>query len=71
MNVNKANPDLPDTYHTQGLSHEAHGRQRRALDFYNIAVHMTPSNAKLWRRVADLSTDLGFFKQAIYCCTKV
>lgn len=71
MEVIKAHPYLQDTYHTLGLSHEALGRQRQALDFYMIAVHMTPSDVDLWRRLADLSTKLGFFRQAIYCHTKV
>ena len=35
-----------------------------------IAVHMAP-DVDLWRRLANLSTKLGFFRQAIYCHTKV
>jgi len=71
MEVIKIHPYLQDTYHTLGLAHEALGRQRQALDFYMIAVHMTPSDVDLWRRLANLSTKLGFFRQAIYCYTKV
>ncbi len=71
MDVIKVHPYLQDTYHTLGLAHEALGRQRKALDFYMIAVHMTPSDVDLWRRLANLSTNLGFFRQAIYCYTKV
>ena len=71
MDVIKVHPYLQDTYHTLGLAHEALGRQRKALDFYMIAVHMTPADVDLWRRLANLSTNLGFFRQAIYCYTKV
>ena len=71
MEVIKAHPYLQDTYHTLGLAHEALGRQRQALDFYMIAVHMAPSDVDLWRRLASLSTKLAFYRQAIYCYTKV
>ena len=71
MEVIKIHPYLHDTYHTLGLAHEALGRQRQALDFYMIAVHMAPTDVDLWRRLASLSTDLGFFRQAIYCYTRV
>ncbi len=71
MEVIKVHPYLHDTYHTLGLAHEALGRQRQALDFYMIAVHMAPTDVDLWRRLASLSTDLGFFRQAIYCYTRV
>lgn len=71
MEVIKVHPYLHDTYHTLGLAHEALGRQRQALDFYMIAVHMAPTDVDLWRRLASLSTDLGFFRQAIYCHTRV
>lgn len=71
MEVIKVHPYLQDTYHTLGLSHEALGRPRQALDFYMIAVHMAQSDVDLWRRLASLSTNLGFFRQAIYCHSKV
>ena len=70
MEVIREYPYLPDTYNTLGLAHEALGRHRQALDLYMIAVHMAP-DVDLWRRLANLSTKLGFFRQAIYCHTKV
>lgn len=71
LEVIKLAPNLPDPYHTLGLLHEASNNQRKALDFYMIAVHLTPRDISLWRRLAALSTDLGFLRQAIYCLTKV
>jgi general transcription factor 3C polypeptide 3 (transcription factor C subunit 4) len=71
LEVIKLSPNLPDPYHTLGLLHEAIGNPRKALDFYMIAAHLTSSDATLWRRLAHLSTDLGFLRQAIYCLTKV
>lgn len=69
--VIKLAPNLADPYHTLGLLYEAIGRSRKALDFYMIAAHLTPKEATLWKRLASLSSDLGFFRQAIYCLTKV
>ena len=69
--VIKRAPNLPDPYHTLGTMHEGAGDLRRALNFFMIAVHLTPKDVHLWRRLAKLSTDLGFLRQAIYCLTKV
>lgn len=71
LEVIKLAPNLPDPYHTLGLLHEASNNPRKALDFYMIAVHLTPRDVSLWRRLAALSTDLGFLRQAIYCLSKV
>ena len=71
LEVIKLAPNLPDPYHTLGLLHEASNNPRKALDFYMIAVHLTPRDISLWRRLAALSTDLGFLRQAIYCLSKV
>lgn len=69
--VIKAFPNFSDPFHTLGLVHEAAGNPRKALDFFMIAAHMSPKDATQWKRLAALSTDLGFFKQAIYCLTRV
>lgn len=36
-----------------------------------IAVHMTQKDVSLWKRLALLSTEVGFLRQAIYCLTNV
>lgn len=43
---------------------------RKALDFYMVAAHLTPKDLSLWHRLATLSTELGFVRQAIYCLGK-
>lgn len=43
---------------------------RKALDFYMVAAHLTPKDLGLWHRLATLSTELGFVRQAIYCLGK-
>eukprot|EP00963_Diacronema_lutheri_P010719 scaffold1141_cov333-Pavlova_lutheri.AAC.47 len=64
-------PDIPDSYHTFGLVSEAMGDQRRALNFYMIAAHLTPNDREQWNRVASMAQDMGNLRQAIYCLSKV
>ena len=69
--VIKAYPNFSDPFHTLGLVHEAAGNPRKALDFFMIAAHMSPKDVGQWKRLAALSTELGFFRQAIYCLSRV
>ncbi|KAK9844168.1 hypothetical protein WJX81_006772 [Elliptochloris bilobata] len=71
LEVIQSSPNLPDPYHTLGLLYEQVGEPRKALDFYMIAAHLTPKDVTLWHRLATLSTELGFVRQAIYCLGKV
>jgi len=64
-------PEIPDSYHTLGLIHEHTGDQKRALDFYMIAAHLTPGDVDLWRRVALLSGQLQQYPLAIDCLSRV
>ena len=36
-----------------------------------IAAHLTPKDISLWRRLAQLSAELGLVRQAIYCYSQV
>lgn len=36
----------------------------QALDFYMIAAHLTPKDVLLWKRLAALSSELGFWRSA-------
>lgn len=69
--VIRAAPSLPDPYKTLGLCYEQTDNRRKALDFYMITAHMTPKDIALWKRLAALSSEMGFMRQAIYCLTKV
>lgn len=42
----------------------------QSLDFYMIAAHLTPKDLSLWKRLAQMSTDQGLIRQAIYCHTQ-
>ncbi|KAG2491648.1 hypothetical protein HYH03_010018 [Edaphochlamys debaryana] len=68
--VIKEHPNTADPYHTLGLLYEAMGNQRKSLDFFMIAAHLSPKDVALWKRLALMSTNLGFYRQAIYCLTK-
>ncbi|KAG1677647.1 hypothetical protein FOA52_010429 [Chlamydomonas sp. UWO 241] len=71
LQVIKECPNIADPFHTLGLVEEADGNTRRALDFYMIAAHLTPKDMVLWKRLATLSTELAFYRQAIYCLSHV
>ena len=64
-------PSPPVRCLPQGLLHEAVGNGKKALHFYMIAAHLTPSDLPLWRRLAALSAENGLIRQAIYCYTRV
>lgn len=36
-----------------------------------IAAHLTPKDISLWKRLAQLSSEQGLVRQAIYCHTQV
>ncbi|GLI63795.1 hypothetical protein VaNZ11_006880, partial [Volvox africanus] len=63
-------PNVSDPYHTLGLLHEANGNPRKALDFFMIAAHLGHKDLAFWKRLASMSTELGFYRQAVYCLTK-
>lgn len=71
LEVIRLAPNLADTYHTLGMTYDALGDTRKALDFYMIAGHLPPKDVDLWRRLAAMSTQQGFTRQAIYCLNKV
>ncbi|PSC75147.1 general transcription factor 3C polypeptide 3 isoform X1 [Micractinium conductrix] len=71
MEVIRLAPNLPDPYHTLGLLHEATAEVKKALDFYMIAAHLTPKDLSLWKRLAQLSTEQGLIRQAVYCYSQV
>uniref|UniRef100_A0A383W8F4 Uncharacterized protein n=1 Tax=Tetradesmus obliquus TaxID=3088 RepID=A0A383W8F4_TETOB len=64
-------PNLADPYHTLGALHEVLGQPRLALNFYMIAAHMSGKDVGLWHKLAEMSLDNGFIRQAIYCYNKV
>ncbi|KAK2077621.1 hypothetical protein QBZ16_004466 [Prototheca wickerhamii] len=71
MEVIRCEPNMPDPYHLLGVLHEAVGNQKKALDFFMIAAHLTPKDLALWRRLAGLSSEQGLLRQAAYCLTQV
>jgi general transcription factor 3C polypeptide 3 (transcription factor C subunit 4) len=64
-------PNAPDAYHLLGLLYEEIGDPSRSLNFFMIAAHLTPKQVDLWRRLADMSSQQGLVRQALYCLTQV
>eukprot|EP01120_Amphizonella_sp_Union-15-10_P012769 TRINITY_DN5763_c0_g1_i6.p1 TRINITY_DN5763_c0_g1~~TRINITY_DN5763_c0_g1_i6.p1 ORF type:complete len:795 (-),score=154.08 TRINITY_DN5763_c0_g1_i6:183-2567(-) len=70
LEIVKQNPNVPDPYHTLGLIHEEIKQIDKAIEFFMIAAHLTPKNAQLWTRIAEISRSVGDKRRAIYCYTK-
>lgn len=64
-------PNVPDSYQTLALIHEALDQPQKALDFMLIAAHMGKREAEPWRRLAAQSVELKNLRQAIYCLSRV
>ncbi|KAJ4964536.1 hypothetical protein NE237_016385 [Protea cynaroides] len=63
-------PNLPDSYHTLGLVHNAMGDKKKALNFYMIAAHLSPKDPSLWKLLFTWSIEQGNTGQARYCLSK-
>ncbi|KAJ7961663.1 General transcription factor 3C polypeptide 3 [Quillaja saponaria] len=63
-------PNLPDSYHTLGLVHKSLGDNRKAMDFYMIAAHLTPKDSSFWKLLFSWSIEQKDIGQANYCLSK-
>ncbi|XP_011100078.1 general transcription factor 3C polypeptide 3 isoform X1 [Sesamum indicum] len=63
-------PNLSDPYHTLALIYTAMNEEKRALNFYMIAAHLTPKDASLWKLLVTRSIEQGDKRQANYCLNK-
>lgn len=64
-------PNAPDAYHLLGLLYDEIGDASKSLNFFMIAAHLTPKQVDLWRRLANMSSQQGLVRQALYCLTQV
>ena len=60
-------PGIPDPFVTLGAIYEELNDPKRAIEALLVAVHLTPADAELWKRVATMSQTIGNFDQSIYC----
>jgi tetratricopeptide (TPR) repeat protein len=63
-------PGVADPFVTLGTIYDERGDSKRALEAFLVAVHLTPGDTDLWRRVATMSLSSGNLKQAIYCLNR-
>ena len=60
-------PGLAEPFHTLGIIYEEWGNMKKSEEFFLLAVHLTPNDAELWRRVAGVAKSRGDLAQAAYC----
>ena len=60
-------PGLADPFVTLGAIYEELNDAKRSLEALLVAVHLTPGDTELWKRVAIKSEGEGNIDQAIYC----
>ncbi|GFE54513.1 ribosomal protein L19 [Babesia ovis] len=64
-------PGLHDPFHMLGLIYqEEYGDPVTATGYYLLAAHLVQTDLDLWRRIGEMSQDLGNLDQAIYCFKK-
>lgn len=60
-------PGVADPFITLGAIYEELGDSNRAIEALLVAVHLTPTDHSLWKRVSILSESVDNTEQAIYC----
>jgi general transcription factor 3C polypeptide 3 (transcription factor C subunit 4) len=60
-------PGVADPFVTLGAIYEELDDAKRSLEALLVAVHLTPGDTELWKRVAIKSEAVGNVDQAIYC----
>ena len=63
-------PGVAEPFHTLGAIYDEMGDQKRAIESLLLAVHLTPSDSALWKRIAVQSKNSGNIKQAAYCYSR-
>eukprot|EP00371_Babesia_bovis_P001068 XP_001609715.1 tetratricopeptide repeat domain containing protein [Babesia bovis T2Bo] len=64
-------PGLHDPFHMLGLIYqEEYNDPVTATGYYLLAAHLVQTDLELWKRIAEMSQDLGNVDQAIYCFKK-
>ncbi|ORM41409.1 General transcription factor 3C polypeptide 3 [Babesia sp. Xinjiang] len=64
-------PGLHDPFHMLGLIYqEEYGDLVTATGYYLLAAHLVQTDLELWRRIGEMSQDIGNIDQAIYCFKK-
>ncbi|KAK1442617.1 transcription factor TFC4/TFIIC-102/sfc4 [Babesia gibsoni] len=64
-------PGLHDPFHLLGLIYqEEYGDITTATGYYLLAAHLVQTDLELWRRIGEMSQEIGNIDQAIYCYKK-
>lgn len=54
-------------YKTLGEIYRMKNELNKCSNIWLLAAHLNPKDVEFWKTVAELSVELGHFKQAIYC----
>ncbi|GIX64684.1 transcription factor [Babesia caballi] len=64
-------PGLHDPFHMLGIIYqEEYGDPVTATGYYLLAAHLVQTDLELWRRIGEMSQEIGNIDQAIYCFKK-
>jgi general transcription factor 3C polypeptide 3 (transcription factor C subunit 4) len=70
MEVIRYEPNGHEPYSLLALIYEELGDLEKSFGYYSIAAHLTPKDAYLWKRLADMSKRLGKTDQTAYYMSK-
>lgn len=70
LEVIKKDPKNFNAYKTLGEIYKSQGRLHECCNYWLLAANIHPWDSQFWSNVAELSSELGYIDQAIYCYTR-
>lgn len=70
LEVIKMDPRNFNAYKTIGEIYKSQGRLHECCNYWLLAANFQSWDSGFWANVADLSSELGYIDQAIYCYTR-
>lgn len=67
----KIDPKNSKAYQTMGLICQQKGQMSKCCSYWFMAAELTLWDLELWGTVAELSSELGYIDQAIFCYTHI
>lgn len=71
MEVIRLSPALIDPYFILAMCYEESQNLEKSAEFYMITAYLRYRDIGMWRRLAEIYTELNILERAAYCFTKV